>query len=149
MHKMAPDLEQVISLPLLHIADPTAERIKTHGIKRVGLLGTAFTMEQNFYKGRLADKYDLEVLIPGAEDRRTVHRIIYDELVQGRATPSSKADYMRVINDLIVRGAEGVILGCTEIMLLISQADSPVPVFDTTTIHAVAAVEWALADVKS
>lgn len=149
MHKMAPDLEQVISLPLLHIADPTAERIKTHGIKRVGLLGTAFTMEQDFYKGRLADKYDLEVLIPGAEDRRTVHRIIYDELVQGRATPSSKADYTRVINDLVVRGAEGVILGCTEIMLLIDQADSPVPVFDTTTIHAVAAVEWALADVKS
>ena len=148
MHKMGSDLEREVSLPLLHIADPTAERIKTQGIKRVGLLGTAFTMEQDFYKGRLADKHSLEVLIPGAEDQRTVHRIIYDELVQGRTEPSSKADYVRVINDLVARGAEGVILGCTEIMLLIGQADSPVPVFDTTTLHAVAAVEWALEDVK-
>lgn len=148
MHKMTVDLAREVSLPLLHIADPTAERIKTQGIKRVGLLGTAFTMEQDFYKGRLADKHSLEVLIPGAEDRRTVHHVIYDELVQGRTEPSSKANYVRVINDLVARGAEGVILGCTEIMLLIGQADSPVPVFDTTTIHAVAAVEWALADVK-
>ena len=105
-------------------------------------------MEQDFYKGRLADKHSLEVLIPSAEDRRTVHRVIYDELVQGRTEPSSKASYVRVINDLVARGAEGVILGCTEIMLLIGQADSPVPVFDTMTLHAVAAVEWALANVE-
>jgi aspartate racemase len=131
MHKMAVDLEQVVSLPLLHIADPTAERIRAHGIKRVGLLGTAFTMEQDFYKGRLADKHSLEVLVPGAEDRRTTHRVIYDELVQGRTDSGSKANYVRIINDLVARGAEGIILGCTEIMLLVGQADSPIPVFDT------------------
>jgi aspartate racemase len=144
MHRMADQVQAAVGIPLLHIADPTAERIKARGLKRVGLLGTAFTMEQDFYKGRLADRHGLEVLVPEAEDRATVHRIIYEELVQGRVESASRDAYRKVIARLIERGAEAVILGCTEIMLLVKPEDSRVPLFDTTGIHAEAAVEHAL-----
>ncbi|MDH4988490.1 aspartate/glutamate racemase family protein [Aminobacter anthyllidis] len=145
MHRMADEVQAAIGIPLLHIADPTAERIRAAGLGRVGLLGTAFTMEQDFYKGRLTGRHGLEVLVPEAEDRATVHRIIYDELVQGRVEASSRNAYREVIARLVARGAEAVILGCTEIMLLVGPEDSAVPLFDTTAIHAEAAVERALA----
>jgi len=144
MHRMADDVAAAVSIPLLHIADPTAERVKAKGIKRVGLLGTAFTMEQEFYKGRLAQRFGLDVLVPQADDRALVHRVIYDELVQGRVSPESRAAYRDVIARLVHRGAEGVILGCTEIMLLVGAQDSTVPLFDTTRLHVEAAVERAL-----
>ncbi len=146
MHRMADPVQAAISIPLLHIADPTAERIKAQGFTRIGLLGTAFTMEQDFYKGRLQHRFGLHVLVPEAEDRAVVHRIIYDELVQGRVETASRDAYRAVIARLARRGAEAVILGCTEIMLLIGPSDSPVPLFDTTRIHAEAAVERALSD---
>jgi len=144
MHRMADQVQAAISIPLLHIADPTAERIKAAGLSRVGLLGTAFTMEQAFYKDRLMDRFGLEVLVPGDEDRAVVHRVIYDELVQGRVEPASRDAYRGVIARLAGHGAEAVILGCTEIMLLVRPEDSPVPLFDTTALHAEAAVERAL-----
>lgn len=144
MHRSAPAIETAIHIPLLHIADPTATRIKAAGCRRVGLLGTAFTMEQDFYKGRLAARHDLDVIVPEAADRATVHRIIYEELVAGTVDPASREAYRAVIRRLVDRGAEAVILGCTEIMLLVKPADSPVPLFDTTAIHAEAAVEMAL-----
>lgn len=145
MHRMAADVQAAVGIPLLHIADPTADRIRAAGLRRVGLLGTAFTMEQDFYKGRLADRHGLEVLIPEEADRATVHRIIYDELVQGRVEPASRQAYREVIARLVERGAEAVILGCTEIMLLVGAEDSAVPLFDTTAIHAEAAVDLATA----
>jgi aspartate racemase len=145
MHRMAPAVQAAVGVPLLHIADPTAQRIKAAGFGRVGLLGTAFTMEQDFYKGRLSREHGLDVLVPGDEDRSTVHRIIYRELVAGKVTAASRDAYRRVIARLVQRGAEAVILGCTEIMLLVRPEDSPVPIFDTTAIHAEAAVEFALA----
>lgn len=145
MHKMAEAVATAVAIPLLHIADPTAEKIKIAGFNRVGLLGTAFTMEQDFYKGRLSKKYGLDVLIPEAKDRAIVHKIIYEELVAGKVIPASRAAYREVIARLIARGAEAIILGCTEIMLLVSREDSIVPLFDTTTIHALAAVDQALA----
>jgi len=144
MHRMAEEVQAAIGIPLLHIADPTAERIRAAGFGRVGLLGTAFTMEQAFYKGRLAGRHGLEVLVPGTEDRAVVHRIIYDELVQGRVEAASRAAYRGVIGRLVEAGAQAVILGCTEIMLLVRPEDSAVPLFDTTRIHAEAAVELAL-----
>jgi aspartate racemase len=144
MHRMASEVQAAIGIPLLHIADPTAERIRAAGLGRVGLLGTAFTMEQDFYKGRLAELHGLEVLVPEAEDRAVVHRIIYDELVQGRVEARSRLAYREVIARLVARGAEAVILGCTEIMLLVGSEDSAVPLFDTTGIHAEAMVERAL-----
>nr|WP_275451549.1 aspartate/glutamate racemase family protein [Azospirillum lipoferum] len=144
MHRMADQVQAAIGLPLLHIADPTAERIRAAGLRRVGLLGTAFTMEQDFYKGRLVQKHGLEVLVPDDADRSTVHRVIYDELVQGRIEEASRQAYRGVIARLVERGAEAVILGCTEIMLLVRPEDSPVPLYDTTAIHAEAAVELAL-----
>ncbi len=144
MHRMADQVQAAVRIPLLHIADPTAERIKAQGIRRVGLLGTAFTMEQEFYKGRLQSRFGLDVLVPEPEDRATVHRIIYEELVQGRVEAQSREAYRGVIARLIERGAEAVILGCTEIMLLVKPEDSHVPLFDTTGIHAEAAVERAL-----
>ncbi len=147
MHRMADQVQAAMAVPLLHIADPTAERIKGAGLKRVGLLGTAFTMEQAFYKGRLADRHGLEVLVPGDEDRALVHRVIYEELVQGLTDPFSRRAYRDVIARLVGRGAEAVILGCTEIMLLVGPADSAVPIFDTTALHAEAAVDLALAEV--
>jgi aspartate racemase len=144
MHKMAADIERATSIPLVHIADPTAEKIKAQGLTKVGLLGTAFTMEQDFYKGRLASRHGLEVLTPDDADRKTVHNIIYQELVVGQVRDASREKYRAVIQRLVERGAEAIILGCTEIMLLIGQEDSPVPVFDTTLLHAEAAVERAL-----
>ncbi|KAA0576490.1 aspartate/glutamate racemase family protein [Azospirillum sp. B21] len=147
MHRMADQVQAAIGLPLLHIADPTAERIRAAGLRRVGLLGTAFTMEQDFYKGRLVQKHGLEVLVPGDADRATVHRVIYDELVQGRIDEASREAYRGVIARLVERGAEAVILGCTEIMLLVRSEDSPVPLYDTTAIHAEAAVELALSNI--
>lgn len=148
MHRMADQVQSAVRIPLLHIADPTAERIKVQGIKRVGLLGTAFTMEQDFYKGRLQHRFGLDVLVPEADDRAIVHQIIYDELVQGRVEPASRNAYGAVIARLIEGGAEAVILGCTEIMLLVKPEDSPVPLFDTTGIHAEAAVDRALSAVR-
>ncbi|NOV17710.1 aspartate/glutamate racemase family protein [Ensifer adhaerens] len=145
MHRMADAVSAAVSIPLLHIADPTAEKIKALGLSRVGLLGTAFTMEQDFYKGRLIERHGLDVLVPGEEDRKTVHDIIYKELVVGRVEDASRDAYRQVIQRLVERGAQAIIMGCTEIMLLISQADSPVPVFDTTELHALAAVDRALA----
>ena len=144
MHRAADRVQAAIRLPLLHIADPTAERVRAAGLRRVGLLGTAFTMEQGFYKGRLAERHGLEVLVPGGEDRAMVHRVIYEELVRGRVEPASRRAYREAIARLVERGAEAVILGCTEIMLLVRPEDSPVPLFDTTAIHAEAAVDWAL-----
>jgi aspartate racemase len=144
MHKAYDQMQAAVDLPLLHIADPTAVRIKAAGHKRVGLLGTAFTMEQDFYKGRLADLHGLDVIVPNAADRATVHRIIYDELVQGKVDATSRAAYRAVIGRLVAAGAEAIILGCTEIMLLVGPEDSPVPLYDTTGLHAAAAVDLAL-----
>jgi len=144
MHRMADEVAAAIRLPLLHIADPTAERIVAAGLRRVGLLGTAFTMEQDFYKGRLRDRFGLEVLVPDEADRPVVHRIIYEELVQGIVRDESRQAYREVIGRLVEAGAEAVILGCTEIMLLVRPEDSAVPLFDTTALHAEAAVERAL-----
>jgi aspartate racemase len=145
MHRMAPAVQAAVRVPLLHIADPTAQRIKAAGFDTVGLLGTAFTMEHDFYKGRLAEQHGLSVIVPGDEDRATVHRIIYEELVAGKVIPASRDAYRAVIGRLATAGAQAVILGCTEIMLLVRPEDSPVPVFDTTALHAQAAVEIALA----
>ena len=145
MHLMADQVAAAIDIPLLHIADPTAERIKAAGFRKVGVLGTAFTMEQDFYKGRLEKAFGLEVLVPDAADRRVVHDVIYRELVVGEIRPESRMVYREVIARLIARGAQSIILGCTEIMLLVSAKDSAVPLFDTTTIHAIAAVDRALA----
>jgi aspartate racemase len=144
MHKMAEAVQQSIGIPLLHIADATAQVIKEQGLQRVGLLGTRFTMEQDFYRGRLLEKHNLEVLIPESVDRETMHRVIYEELVLGRIEPASKAATLCIIDNLADAGAEGIILGCTEIGLLVSQADSRLPLFDTTRIHALAAVQLAL-----
>ncbi len=146
MHLMADAVQAAIHVPLLHIADPTAEQVKARGLQRIGLLGTRFTMEESFYTGRLTDKFGLEVLIPPEADRLLTHRIIYDELVRGILRDESKAVYKRCIADLAERGAQGVILGCTEIGLLIKPEDSPIPIFDTTLIHAAAAVAYALSD---
>ena len=145
MHRMADELAAAIRIPLLHIADPTAEKIKAAGFSRVGLLGTAFTMEQDFYKGRLERLFGLDVLVPDADDRRVVHDIIYKELVAGEVRPQSRMAYREIMARLVARGAQAIILGCTEIMLLVSEADSAVPLFDTTTLHALAAVDRALA----
>ena len=144
MHKMADEVQQSIAIPLLHIADATAEAVKAQGLHRVGLLGTRFTMEQDFYRGRLVDKFGLDVLVPDSADREIVHRVIYGELVLGRIEPASKSEYMRIIAALAQAGAEGIILGCTEIGLLVSQTDCSLPLFDTTRIHAQAAVQFAL-----
>ncbi|MCD1643745.1 aspartate/glutamate racemase family protein [Aurantimonas coralicida] len=146
MHRMAPAIEAAVQVPLLHIADPTAERIKAAGLQKVGLLGTAFTMEQDFYKGRLAERHGLDVLVPNAEDRATIHRVIYEELVAGQIVDTSRDAYRAVIARLVNAGAQSVILGCTEIMLLVRPEDSTVPLFDTTALHAHAAIEMALAD---
>jgi aspartate racemase len=144
MHRMAAEVQNAISVPLLHIADPTAEQIKAAGFKKIGLLGTAFTMEQDFYKGRLRDLHGLDVVIPNEQDRAVAHRIIYEELVAGKVTSASRDAYRQVIARLVANGAEAVILGCTEIMLLVKPEDSPVPLFDTTALHAEAAIAMAL-----
>ena len=144
MHKMADEVEATINIPLLHIADATAEVIKTRGLRVIGLLGTKFTMEGDFYRGRLVEKHKLDVLIPETQDREVVHRVIYDELVLGQIKSESRVAYKQIIENLIAAGAQGIILGCTEIGLLVKDEDSRVPLFDTTHIHAVAAVEYAL-----
>jgi len=144
MHKVAPQIEKAINIPLLHIADATAEVLVGKGIKTVGLLGTAFTMEQDFYKGRLSEKYGLNVQVPDEEDRQIVHKIIYQELCLGKIQAESKTEYLRIIDTLANKGAEAVILGCTEIGMLVSQGDTKVKLFDTTAIHAEKAVEYAI-----
>jgi len=144
MHRMAGAIEAAVKPPLLHIADPTGAAIVAAGFKRIGLLGTGFTMEQPFYRQRLIDKFGLDVLVPDEAGRRTVHDIIYSELVKGIVRDESRAAYRKVIARLIEDGAEGIILGCTEIMLLVGERDSAVPLFDTTTIHAEAALSRAL-----
>ena len=144
MHKVAPEIEKSIKIPLLHIADATAEVLVHEGIKTVGLLGTAFTMEQDFYKGRLSENYGLNVLVPGNEDRQVVHNIIYQELCLGKIESNSKTEYLRIIDSLANQGAEAVILGCTEIGMLVNQDDTKVRLLDTTAIHAEKAVEYAI-----
>lgn len=144
MHKVADDLERIVGIPVLHIADVAAECIKSEGIRKVGLLGTKFTMEQDFYKDRLREKHGIEVIIPDEQERKLVHDIIYNELVLGAIRDASRDAYLEIINNLASKGAEGIVLGCTEIPLLVQQKDCETRLFDTTTIHALAAVELAL-----
>lgn len=144
MHKVAPAIVAAVSIPLLHIADPTAQAIKGAGVTKVGLLGTRFTMEQAFYKDRLSDQHGLQVLVPPAEARDTVHRIIYEELCLGQVRDDSRQAYRAIMADLVAQGAQAIILGCTEISLLVGTADASVPLFDTTAIHARSAALQAL-----
>lgn len=144
MHKVAPQIEAAVRIPLLHIADATAAEIKAAALSTVGLLGTRFTMEQDFYRARLQRDHGLRVLIPGAHDREIVHRVIYEELCLGDVVDASRGEYRRVMDDLVRQGAQAIILGCTEITLLVQPSDSAVPLFDTTRIHARKAAEWAL-----
>ncbi len=144
MHKVAADIEAAVAIPLFHIADPTAGEIKQAGYTRVGLLGTRFTMEQDFYRERLRQRHGLDVLVPTPPEREQVHRIIYEELCLGRILPASRAVYRSVMTELVRRGAQAIILGCTEISLLVDATDATVPLFDTTAIHARKAAEWAL-----
>jgi aspartate racemase len=144
MHKVAPAVEAAVPLPLLHIADPTAEVIKAAGFKIVGLLGTRFTMEQDFYRERLTARHGLTVLTPNSPDREVVHRVIYDELCLGKILPESRQAFRTIMSSLIAQGAQAIILGCTEISLLVSASDSTVPQFDTTVLHARHAAAWAL-----
>jgi len=146
MHKVAPAIESAIEIPLIHIADATAEAIKKAEIANVGLLGTRFTMEEDFYRGRLTGKHGLDVLIPSADARAQVDRVIYEELCQGQVLEGSRSAYVEIIGQLAERGAEAVILGCTEIGLLIKPEDSPLPVFDTTRVHSEFAVDLALGE---
>lgn len=143
MHKLADEIEANIQVPFLHIADATAKKIQSSGIQKIGLLGTRFTMEQDFYRGRLVDKHGLEVLIPSDEEREVVHRVIYEELCLGIINPASRKQYIEIMNSLVELGAEGIILGCTEIELLVRNGDVTVGLFPTTRIHAEAAVEKA------
>ena len=143
LHKVAPAIERAVSIPLLHIIEPTALAVNRAGITRVALLATGFTMEAEFYVERLRG-HGLDVLVPNAPDRAEVHRIIFDELCRGRVLDASRRIYQEVIGRLADRGAQGVILGCTEISLLVGPQDSPLPLFDTTALHAAHAVEWAL-----
>jgi len=145
MHKVAAAIERAVRIPLLHIADPTAAAVKAAGVHTIGLLGTRFTMEEAFYRERLRELHGLDVIVPDAADRDAVHRIIYDELCTGRVIESSRARYRRIVDRLVARGAGGIILGCTEISMLIGPADASVPTFDTTLIHARAAALRAMA----
>ena len=144
MHKVAPAIEAAVRIPLLHIADPTAEEIRNAGLSTVGLLGTRFTMEQEFYKDRLRERHGLKVLVPARQDREIIHRVIYEELCLGKVVDESRSEYRRVMADLMQQGAQAIILGCTEISLLVGQRDSAVPLFDTTGIHARKAAEWSI-----
>ncbi len=146
MHKAADQIQVNINIPFLHIADATAEKIQVAGIKKIGLLGTRFTMEQDFYKGRLIEKYGLKVYIPNKSERDYVHHVIYDELCLGLVKNESRDEYKKIMQSLIEQGAQGIILGCTEIELLVKQEDSSVPLFPTSYIHALAAVEFALSE---
>jgi amino-acid racemase len=143
MHKVANAIEQAVPVPLLHIADPTAAAIKARGLSRVGLLGTGFTMEQDFYRERLRQR-GVEVIVPAAADRQIVHRVIYEELCLGAVRDESRAEYRRIMAGLLREGAEGIILGCTEICMLIGPGDADVPMFDTTHLHATTSAEWAI-----
>jgi aspartate racemase len=145
MHKMAEEMQASIRIPVLHVVDVTANAVKRRGLRSVGLLGTRFTMEEDFYRGRLVKKHGLEVHVPEADDRRVVHRMIYDELVAGVLKGGSKDALLLIIDRLVRQGVDGIVLGCTEIGLLIKDSDCPVPLFDTTRIHALAAVDQALA----
>jgi aspartate racemase len=145
MHKVAGVVETGSGLPVLHIADATADAVKLAGLKKIGLLGTRYTMEEDFYRLRLVENHGLEVMIPSVDDRGLVNRVIYDELCQGIIRPESKREYLRVIKAMADGGAEGIILGCTEIEMLVTPDDFPLPLFPTTQIHAVAAVDKALA----
>jgi len=144
MHKVAPEIQEAISIPVLHLADATAKRIKETVMKTIGLLGTNFTMEQDFYKGRLVEKHGLNVLVPPKPDREIVHQIIYDELCLGIVKDTSRDKYLRIMKDLQNRGAEGIIEGCTEIVMLVQQQHTDIPLFDTTSIHAEEAVSEAI-----
>ncbi len=145
MHIVASQIQASIDIPLLHIADATANNIQQQGIDTIALLGTAYTMEKDFYKGRLINNYQLQVITPNANDHQIVHQIIYNELCLGNIKDASRQEYLRIINSLIDQGAKGIILGCTEIALLIKPQDTSIALFDTTEIHALSAVDWALA----
>jgi aspartate racemase len=147
MHKVAPEVAQSVNIPLLHIADTTEEALKADGVTRVGLLGTAFTMEQDFYKGRLTHQHDIEVVVPEPLDREIIHNAIYRELCLGEINPDSKQAYLRIINDLREQNVDAIILGCTEICMLVNQTDTQVKLYDTTAIHALQAVDQALSNV--
>lgn len=144
MHKVADEVQRDIRIPLLHVADVTAEEVKAAGLTKVGLLGTKFTMEEDFWKGRLVEHYGLDVIIPDQSERQIVNRTVYDELCVGQVKPSSKATFRKIVRNLVAAGAQGIILGCTEIYLLLDQQDVQVPMFDTTRIHAESAARFAL-----
>jgi aspartate racemase len=144
MHRMAESVEEAVRIPLIHIADATAHAVKARSSRRPALLATRFTMEQDFYKARLRDRHGIDVVIPDEAARAAIHRIIYEELCQGEVKAASKAEYLARIEQLRAAGADGVILGCTEITMLIGQSDLDLPVFDTTRIHAEAAMQFAL-----
>lgn len=146
MHNVAPAVEQAVTIPLLHIADATAEQLAADGITRVGLLGTRFTMEQDFYIGRLEKQFGIDVVVPDDAERDTIHQIIFAELCQGRIEDISRQRYLAIIDSLHAQGAQAVILGCTEIAMLVSQDDTQVPLYDTTALHAQRAVAWALGE---
>lgn len=144
MHKLAEQVQAAVTIPLLHIADAVGENLIQHNFKKVALLGTQFTMEQDFYKQRLADKFAIDVLIPDTQGRETVHRVIYDELCKGIISLESKAEYLTIIDDLTQQGAEAIILGCTEIALLVQQSDTSIPLLDSTALHCAMALENSL-----
>ncbi|WP_077340450.1 aspartate/glutamate racemase family protein [Pseudocolwellia agarivorans] len=144
MHKVADEIQANISIPILHIADATAAKLVSDGVTKVGLLGTRFTMEQDFYKSRLINKFGIKVVVPNDDERTIVHNVIYNELCKGEIKPDSKEQYLAIVNNLFEQGAQAVILGCTEIALLIQQKDTDVPLYDTTEIHAASAVAFAL-----
>ena len=146
MHKLAPQVQAAIRIPLLHIADATAEKVCADGLHTIGLLGTRFTMEQDFYKGRLIDNFGLKVITPNAADMQIVHEVIYDQLCLGEVRDDSRQEYLRIMGDLVAQGAQGVILGCTEITMLIKPEHTTIPLYDTTHLHALTAVDWALSE---
>jgi aspartate racemase len=146
MHKLFDEVAESVGIPLLHIADAAAASIQETGLSKVGLLGTIYTMEQDFYRGRLQEKFGIEVFVPEKADRELVDRIIFDELVVGKILPESKAEYLRIIDQLAAAGAQGIVLGCTEIPMLVGVGDVSIPVFDTTYLHASMAVEIALGE---
>lgn len=146
MHKVAPAIAAAVAIPLLHVADAVAQPVKQAGASVVGLLGTRFTMEQDFYRDWLRERHGLEVLVPPREERDVVHRIVYDELCMGKVLPASRTAFIRIMADLVAQGAQAIILGCTEFAMLVDDADASVPLFDTTAFHARAAVALALAD---
>lgn len=145
MHKVASQIQFAINIPFIHIADPTGRAIQSAGLKRIGLLGTRFTMEQDFYKNRLTQEFNLDLVIPEQSDRDLIHEVIYNELCMGIIRPESRKAYLGIIHDLEQKGCQGIILGCTEIGMLVNQSDSPLPLFDTTLLHARAAVDFSLA----